>query len=235
VEHWGGSLQSQQGDTVFNSQGIRIAAGGGNENKIEFLDSNLNDYGTIYSAQDGTLNMENPAGGIRMEPSGDIFLNEGGNLILKNHEHGEGAPSANYAVYVDSNGFLKHTDKPGTNSAPNADMTGSGFQTFISWDATGSSDPDGDSLEFRFDWTNNGSYDTNWSTAGYKSHDYGTYNTEYTCKVQVRDGNGGTDTFTASAYTGDSDDGSYSPTDTPFQQCSIKGLRPPDGRECRLI
>jgi len=88
-----------------------------------------------------------------------------------------------------------------TNDPPSADLVGdqtaSQYEFGVEWDASGSTDPDGDTLEYRFDWTSDGTYDTVWSTQAIYDHDYGESGT-YTATVQVRDGNGGTDTASES-------------------------------------
>jgi len=83
-----------------------------------------------------------------------------------------------------------------TNDPPSAALTDSSTSgTQVTWDATGSTDPNGNSLKFRFDFTNNGTYDTVFQTSGTITHDYGTQGT-FTAKVQVDDGRGGRDTAT---------------------------------------
>jgi len=89
-----------------------------------------------------------------------------------------------------------------TNDPPSAALTDSSTSgTQVTWDATGSTDPNGDSLEFRFDFTNDGTYDTIFRQSGTITHDYGSQGT-FTAKVQVRDGRGGrdTDTHTVSVF-----------------------------------
>jgi hypothetical protein len=83
-----------------------------------------------------------------------------------------------------------------TNDPPSAALTDSSTSgTQVTWDATGSTDPNGDSLKFRFDFTNDGTYDTTFRTSGTITHDYGSQGT-FTAKVQVDDGRGGRDTAT---------------------------------------
>jgi len=225
----GGSLQSQQGNTIFNSSGIKIAAGSGDANRLLFANSDFTQrYGSIYTATDGgVLRVRNQNGDVELKANNkvkmvsggdDVVINDsGGDLILKGHKHGEGAPSKDYAVYVDSNGYLRHTDEPTTNEPPNPYLTGSGLTSGISWDASQSTDPNGDNLEFRYDFTDNGSYDTSWTSESNNGdiayHDYGNYNTKYYCRVQVRDSAGNTANVRASAYTGDDPNtGTTSPT-----------------------
>ena len=62
-------------------------------------------------------------------------------------------------------------------------------------DASGSYDDDGDDLEYRWDWTNDGEYDTGWSSATGASTSYATGGTTYVIKLQVRDEENETDTY----------------------------------------
>src|SRR5712692_3219186 len=70
--------------------------------------------------------------------------------------------------------------------------------TNVAFDGSTSSDPDPNStLQFRWDWTNDGTWDTTWSTVATASHVYGTKGT-YTAKREVMDSGGRTDNATAS-------------------------------------
>lgn len=59
------------------------------------------------------------------------------------------------------------------------------------------SDPGGDTIEYRWDWDNDGSYDTSWSTSPTASHIWYSPHSG-TVRVQVTDGDGGYHTDTAS-------------------------------------
>lgn len=65
----------------------------------------------------------------------------------------------------------------------------------IGFDGSQSSDPDGDSLWYRWDWTNDGTYDTAWSSSSTRGHSYSTAG-NYTVKLQVKDEHDATDTDT---------------------------------------
>jgi parallel beta-helix repeat protein len=84
----------------------------------------------------------------------------------------------------------------GGNEIPNADANGpySGQTNIeIEFDGSGSSDPDGSIIGYRWDWTNDGSYDTGWLTKSKTKHSYSSAGT-YTIKLQVKDNNGAMDT-----------------------------------------
>lgn len=89
---------------------------------------------------------------------------------------------------------LTESTSYGIGTEPTASLEGTFIgDTTINWDACGSSDPTGQQLEYRFDWTNNGTFDTGWSTDCAQSHVYGGSGPK-TCRVQVRDPDGNTDT-----------------------------------------
>ncbi len=85
-----------------------------------------------------------------------------------------------------------------SNIAPTADAggpyTGSVGQTIV-LSAAGSSDTDGTLNGYKWDFTNDGVYDTDWLTTATTSHSYGSPGT-YTVKVMVRDNAGATATAT---------------------------------------
>ncbi|KYK21196.1 hypothetical protein AYK21_05165 [Thermoplasmatales archaeon SG8-52-2] len=84
----------------------------------------------------------------------------------------------------------------GGNEIPNADANGpySGQTNIeIEFDGSGSSDPDGSIVGYRWDWTNDGSYDTAWLTKSKTKKSYSSAGT-YTIKLQVKDNNGAMDT-----------------------------------------
>ncbi|MCD4791898.1 MAG: PKD domain-containing protein [Bacteroidales bacterium] len=94
------------------------------------------------------------------------------------------------------------------NTAPNAAFTispSSGTTaTNFSFDGSGSSDGQDptSALEVRWDWTNNGSWDTNWSTTKTASHQYSSAST-YTVKMEVKDTEGLTDDVTHTVSVGE--------------------------------
>ena len=69
--------------------------------------------------------------------------------------------------------------------------------TVFNFDASGCSDAEDpvSALEVRWDWTDDGSYDTGWSTTKTASHTYSTAGT-HTIRLQVRDTDGLTDSTT---------------------------------------
>ena len=73
--------------------------------------------------------------------------------------------------------------------------TGAIGQT-LCFDASGSHDPDGFVTGYRWDWTNNGSWDTDWLTSPYVCHVYDTFTGAV--RLQVKDNLGGTAIDTAS-------------------------------------
>ncbi len=88
---------------------------------------------------------------------------------------------------------------PDTNNAPNADAGGP-YQalvgTDITFDGSESSDPDDDDIQYRWDFDNDGTYDTDYSDEATATSSYDTPGT-YTVKLQVKDDGGKTDTDTA--------------------------------------
>lgn len=98
-------------------------------------------------------------------------------------------------------------EEPSSNNKPTADAGGpySGeVNSAITFDGSDSSDPDNDDLSYRWDWTNDGSYDTGWLTSATTTHTYTTAGT-YTVKLQVKDNDGATDTDTAQVTITESD------------------------------
>ncbi len=75
-----------------------------------------------------------------------------------------------------------------TNTAPTAAFTATTNDLTVNVDASGCSDNENstDDLEVRWDWTNDGTYDTDWSTTKTASHTYSSAGT-YTIKLQVKD------------------------------------------------
>jgi len=66
----------------------------------------------------------------------------------------------------------------------------------ITFDGSASSDTDGTIEGYRWDFTNDGTYDTDWSTSPTTTHSYPAVGT-YTVKLEVKDDAGGNDTDTA--------------------------------------
>jgi len=105
--------------------------------------------------------------------------------------------SMNYNLYGDPECYLKTTIP---NYPPVADAGTSYSEdegTAIVFDASGSYDPEGDTLEYRWDVDNDGNWDSSWSTSPTFSYSWCDDHTG-TAKVEVRDQLGKTDDDTAS-------------------------------------
>lgn len=86
---------------------------------------------------------------------------------------------------------------PGYPPLADADGPYSGNEgSTVTFDGSGSSDADGDTLQYRWDFDNNGAWDTGWSTSSTAAHTY-TDNYAGSAKLQVYDGTF-SDTDTAS-------------------------------------
>ncbi|MCK4393995.1 hypothetical protein KAX17_13925, partial [Candidatus Bipolaricaulota bacterium] len=72
----------------------------------------------------------------------------------------------------------------------------------ISFDGSGSTDPDGDSLRYRWDFDNDGTWDTDWSTSPRAGYTWGDPSNG-TIRLEVRDGRGGNDSNVASVMVND--------------------------------
>ena len=109
--------------------------------------------------------------------------------------------------------FIVSCEKDPTSSSKNTEPTASfsveptsgTTSTTFTFDASSSSDNEDatSALKVRWDWTNNGSYDTNWSTDKTTTHQYSTAGT-YTVKLEVKDTGGLTDTYTKTVSVGQS-------------------------------
>ncbi len=86
----------------------------------------------------------------------------------------------------------------GANQQPIADAGGpysANVGDTITFDASGSLDPDGFIIGYRWDWTNDGIWDTAWMSSPYATHSYSSMGT-YIVNLEVKDDNGATDTDT---------------------------------------
>jgi PKD repeat protein len=96
---------------------------------------------------------------------------------------------------------------PSTNTAPNAaftvNPTGGDTHTVFQFNASGSSDAEDvpSALEVRWDWENDGTWDTGWRTAKTASHTYSSSGA-YTVRLRVRDTGGLTDSATRQVIVG---------------------------------
>ncbi len=102
---------------------------------------------------------------------------------------GEGKAGVHRIVYTGSNGVptARITANPASGAAP----------LNVSFSGATSTDPDGDALTYRWDFTNDGTYDATGVTA---AHTYATGT--YTAKLEVNDGHGHTATATQQIQAG---------------------------------
>jgi uncharacterized protein (TIGR02145 family) len=100
-------------------------------------------------------------------------------------------------------GCKKDEDEPEQNKPPTAvftiDPTLGPTSTIFEFDASGCIDPEEpiSVLKVRWDWENNGNWDTDWSNDKTKNHQYSSEDT-YTVKMEVKDTEGLTDNITHS-------------------------------------
>ncbi len=91
------------------------------------------------------------------------------------------------------------TVTPQPNDPPVADAGGpysGAVNSPISMSGSGSTDSDGTITGYRWDWTNDGTYDTSWTSSSSTSHTYASAGS-FTVTLQVRDDDNVTDTDTA--------------------------------------
>jgi len=128
----------------------------------------------------------------------------------ENHQYSnEGTYTVKMEV-KDTEGATDQTTKNvyvtgGSNTPPTAiftvDPSSGTTSTVFEFDASGSSDnedPTSD-LQVRWDWENDGSWDTGWDYDKTENHQYGTEGT-YTVKMEVKDTEGATDQTTKNVY-----------------------------------
>jgi hypothetical protein len=113
-----------------------------------------------------------------------------------------------YFIAMDTSDILVHNDD--INLPPVADTNGWGGQWGLHWywgqegeditfDASDSYDPDGDIVGYRWDWTDDGSWDTGWLTEDTAAHSYPVTGT-YPVRLEVKDDDDATDDATATAF-----------------------------------
>jgi PKD repeat protein len=106
---------------------------------------------------------------------------------------------AAFAVAMSCSSDKKTNPEP--NTGPTAsfavDPTGGPVETVFQFDASGSSDAQDatSALQVRWDWENDGTWDTDWSATKTASHQYGTTGTK-TVKLVVKDTDGASDDTT---------------------------------------
>jgi len=99
------------------------------------------------------------------------------------------------------NVFCKKNPTTSENTSPIASFfinpSGGTVETVFNFDATGSSDNEDptNSLEVRWDWNNDGTYDTNYSTNKTATHQFLTFGT-YSIRLEVKDSGGLTNSTT---------------------------------------
>ena len=121
-------------------------------------------------------------------PGGDLYYVDYG--LNEEFGVGEGEAGVHRIIYTGSNGIptARITANPASGAAP----------LNVSFSGSTSSDPDGDPLTYRWDFTNDGTYDANGVTA---AHTYAAAGT-YTAKLEVNDGHGHTATATQQIQSG---------------------------------
>jgi parallel beta-helix repeat protein len=101
--------------------------------------------------------------------------------------------------FIEQDGWLKSYPP---NQLPVADAGGpyyANVNNAITFNGSGSNDTDGTIIGYRWDFTNDGTYDTGWNASATTTRSYPSTGT-YTVNLQVKDNVGGTDTDTATAY-----------------------------------
>ncbi len=104
-------------------------------------------------------------------------------------------------------GYFQGGEEPPSNNKPTADAGGpynGQTNSDITLDGSGSSDSDGTVVSYRWDWENDGTYDTSWSSSPTATHAYGSAGTR-TVTLQVKDNDGATDIDTAQVIITESD------------------------------
>lgn len=119
-----------------------------------------------------------------------------------------------------------------TNGEPTAEFdyspTNPSTGQSVTFDASASTDPDGDSLTYEWDWTSDGSYDDTGVTA---PHSYGTNGT-YDVTLRVSDGRGGTTTETQTVVVGSGGTGPLVAAIEAVTDNSVDCNRNPGNNQC---
>ena len=107
----------------------------------------------------------------------------------------------NTSILIKSSGSSPPSPPPPTNQNPSANAGGpyeNSVYRLITFDGSESSDSDGTITGYRWDFDNDGTYDTDWLTISTTTHTYSTVGT-YTVKLQVKDDAEATATNTTTA------------------------------------
>jgi hypothetical protein len=173
--------------------------------------------------------------GVSYYNNGDVWLiktDSNGNMIW-NKTYGSDNPDRGYSVSETSDGgyilsgrtfpdlvssdiMLIKLGGSSDNRYPISDAGGpysASVGDDIIFDASGSSDPDGEIKYFRWDWNNDGIWDTNWLTSSTVKNSYwnkGSYN----IVLEVKDNKGGTNSTTTSAVIGNNIEDNKNEEDT---------------------
>jgi parallel beta-helix repeat protein len=151
-------------------------------NSVQFNDTSIDYDGNIvnwtwefgdgiYSYQKNTTHTYSENGSYQI------------NLTIKDNENGAGTISKNIDVL---------------NTPPTAEANGpysGSVNSTITFNASGSNDSDGTITGYRWDWDNDGTWDTSWLTINTTTHSYNSTGS-YTVKLQVRDNDLATDNDT---------------------------------------
>jgi hypothetical protein len=130
-------------------------------------------------------------------------------------DHGASTPGSiwSFTTMTGGGGGGPPPPLPPSNAAPNADANGpySGYiDISILFDGSDSTDPDGSIVGYRWDFENDGTYDTSWLSTSTTTHIYIDVGT-YTTKLEVKDNYGLTDTDTATVTVNESSRELYTP------------------------
>jgi hypothetical protein len=119
--------------------------------------------------------------------------------VVSYDQAGNAANSTDYTFTTESNGGGGGGGSSSSSPTPVAEAAGpySGYvNVLITFDGSSSTEVGGAITGYRWDWTNDGTYDTNWSTSATATHAYTTVGS-YTVRLQVKDSSDVTATDTA--------------------------------------
>jgi len=179
-------------DHVGYTNGVTVGLNRGDGSKYNMLNGLPSSGSSIlFSGSEGWLSLSPDTGSTPVGEQTDftVTIDTGnldageyyGSIIIQSNDPDEDPTTVDVHLTVSGN------DLP---SPPVAD-TGGPYTvdegTHVTFDATGSSDPDGDTLSYRWDYDNDGAWDTVWSTDPIASH---VWEDDYsgTAVVEVSDG-----------------------------------------------